>query len=312
MKRVVVTGSLAYDHIMDFPGRFSDRIVPDKIHRISLAPIVDKFTKQFGGTAGNVAYTLKLLDIEPLVVAPAGNDFTEYRKFLNKHKISTSSIRIFKNEPMGMSFMVADRDDNQIGAFYQGALKYAERLSIRKLTNDFIVIGPTTPKAMKKYIKECLQLKLAYLYDPAFQIGDFTADELLEGVSGAKILIGNDYEIALIEQKLGTSHEELLSKCPIIITTLGSKGSIIENQKDAINIKPAKPKNTSDPTGAGDAYRAGFVAGYLRGFDLLVCGQMGSVAATYTVEKYGTVTHYFTKKEFEKRYYDNYGTRIHL
>ena len=150
------------------------------------------------------------------------------------------------------------------------------------------------------------------MYDPAFQIGNFTPEELIEGISNAQILIGNDYEIALIEDKLKISHEELIVMVPILITTLGSKGSIIEARNDAMHIKPAKPKNTSDPTGAGDAFRAGFVAGYLKGFDLLVCGQMGSVAAVYTVEKYGTQTHEFTKKEFTKRYEENFGTSVKL
>jgi adenosine kinase len=306
---VVVTGSLSFDYIMDFSGRFADRIMPDKIHKISLSFLVDTLNKQFGGTAVNQAYTLKLLGIEPLIVTAAGNDWQEYNKFLKKHKIHTGGITVFFDEPCSSYHVVTDRDDNQIGAFYIGASRYNDRLNIPK-NADFVIIGPTDPKAMVRYVKQSQGKK--YLYDPAFQIDNFSAGELRDGITGAKILIGNDYEIALIEQKLGVSHEELIVMVPILVTTLGAKGSIIETRKESIHCKSAKPKNTSDPTGAGDAYRAGFIAGYLQGLSLKVCGQMGSVAAVYTVEKYGTQTHHFTKKEFIARYKENFGDTIAL
>ncbi len=328
---VLVTGTLSFDYIMDFSGKFADRIMPDKIHKISLSFLVDKLSKQFGGTAGNIAYTLKLLGTEPTILAPAGNDFTPYKTFLIKHKISTKYIKEHADVPTSSYFVVTDKDDNQIGSFYIGAMKYAKELSPlsfpRKRESSFVVLAPTDPEAMKKYVKECRKLKLRYLYDPAFQIATFTPDELREGIEGAEILIGNDYEIALIEERVGISHEELCVMVPIVITTLGNKGSTIETRRESIHIKPAKPKNVSDPTGAGDAYRAGFLAGYLRfslarsllarltavtADELQMCGQMGSVAAVYTVETYGTQTHSFTSKEFIKRYRENYGSEIVL
>lgn len=320
---VVVTGSLGYDYIMDFPGRFADRIMPDKIHKLSLSFLVDRLTKQFGGTGANIAYTLKLLGVEPMLLACAGDDFDEYKKHFENHGISTKGIRAHKESTTSSYFVITDQDDNQIGSFYVGAMKYAKDLSITALkgvtlpsrvtpSENFVVIAPTDPRAMVKYVHECRNLGFPYLYDPAFQIATFSPNELKEGIEGAALLIGNDYEIALIQERLGISHEELLTMAPILITTLGAKGSIIETRKNAIHVKPAKPKNTSDPTGAGDAYRAGFLAGYLRKYDLLVCGQMGSVAAAYTVEMYGTQTHMFTKKEFIARYKENYGTTISL
>ncbi|KKU82620.1 MAG: Adenosine kinase [Microgenomates group bacterium GW2011_GWA2_47_8] len=309
--QVIVTGSLGYDYIMDFPGRFADRIMPDKIHKLSLSFLVDKLTKQFGGVAGNIAYTLKLLGAEPVILACAGNDFTPYKKHLMKHQISTSEIKEYKDESCSLYSVVTDQDDNQIGSYFVGVMKHAKDLRLPDNTN-FVIIAPTDPRAMVKYVKECQSRKLPYLYDPAFQIATFSAEELKEGIEGAAILIGNDYEIALIEDRIGISHEKLLAMTPVVITTLGAKGSIIETTKEAIHVKPAKPKNTSDPTGAGDAYRAGFLAGYLRKFDLATCGQMGSVAAVYTVETYGTQTHTFTKKEFIARYKNNYGQTIAL
>lgn len=307
---VLVTGTLGFDYIMNFSGRFADRIMPEKIHALSLSFLVDTLSKQFGGTAGNIGYTLKLLGVEPTILAPVGNDFSPYKAFLQKHKISIARIATHKDVSTSAYFVMTDNQNNQIGSFFLGATKYAKDLPIKKA--DFVVLSPTEPSAMKKYVKECLKNKFNYLYDPAFQIGNFTAAELREGITGAQILIGNDYEITLIEQKLEISHEELIVMVPILVTTLGSRGSIIETRKEAIHVKPAKPKNTIDPTGAGDAYRAGFVSGHLRGLDLKVCGQMGSVAAVYTVEKYGTQTHEFTKKEFISRYKQNYGTGISL
>lgn len=308
---VIVTGSIGYDYIMDFPGRFADRIMPEKIHKLSLSFLVDKLTKQFGGTGANIAYTLKLLGLDPLLLACAGNDFDVYKKHLASHNISTKGIAIHKDTTTSSYFVITDQDDNQIGSFYVGVMKYASQLSLPK-ENNFVVIAPTDPKAMVKYVLECQSRNLTYLYDPAFQIATFTPNELKEGIGGAALLIGNDYEVALIEDRLGITHEELIAMVPVVITTLGAKGSIIETRKEAIHIKPAKSKNTSDPTGAGDAYRAGFLAGYLRNYDLATCGQMGSVAAAYTVETYGTQIHTFTKKEFCKRYEENFGSHINL
>lgn len=303
-----MTGSLGFDYIMDFPGKFADRIMPDKIHQISLSFIVETLKKQFGGTAGNIAYSLKLLGIEPRIIAPAGNDFEPYQKFLLKHRIDISGIPIRKDVATSSYFVITDTDDNQIGSFYLGASKYAKNLSVidKKNRPNFVVLAPAEPMAMKKYVTECWKNKLPYLYDPAFQIGAFSANDLLKGISGAKILVGNDYEISLIEKKLKINLSQLLKLCPIVITTLGVKGSIIETSDKKIIIKSARPKSVIDPTGAGDAYRGGFLAGFLRGFDLKTCGQMGAVAAVYTVEKYGTVTHSFSKKDFIKRYRENY------
>lgn len=300
---------------MNFSGRFADRIMADKLHQISLSFLADKLTKNLGGTAGNLAYTFKLLGGEPYIVSAAGTDFSEYKSFLDQHRISTEGIFIAVDEPTGSYHVVTDKDDNQIGAFYTGATKYNRELKLHGETWEprFVVIGPNDPEAMKKFVTECREKAYRYLYDPAFQIDNMTPEELRIAIAGAELLIGNDYEIALIEQKLEISHEELILMGPkAIITTLGAKGSVIETRHDAIHIQPAHPKNISDPTGAGDAFRGGFLAGYLKGFDLETCGRMGSVAAVYTVEKYGTVTHYFTKEEFIKRYKDNYGKDLVL
>ncbi len=313
-QRVIVTGTIAYDYIMDFTGKFADRIMPEKIHKLSLSFLVDHLSRQFGGTAGNIAYSLKLLGIDPLIVSPAGNDFPLYEAHLKKQKISAKYISVHKDVSMGSYFVITDQDDNQIGAFYAGGAKYAAKLNLSAVKEKvgFIVVAPTDAKAMISYARQAAKMNIPYLFDPAFQIADFPLEELREGITRAQILIGNDYEIALIEQRLEVSHEELRTMVPLVITTLAGKGSIIETRYESVHCAVARPDNTSDPTGAGDAFRAGFLAGYLRSYDLKVCGQMGSTAAVYTVEKYGTQTHTFTPAAFMKRYTENFGTAVKL
>lgn len=313
MKQVIVTGSLGYDYIMDFPGRFADRIMPEKIHVLSLSFLVERLTKRVGACATNLAYSFKLLGGDPIILSSAGKDFKELQTFFKKYRISTAAIKIFHDDYCSSYHVVTDQNDNQIGAFHLGALKHNKELSLKKfIGSDFVSIGPTDPIAMAKYVNECYKYKLPYLYDPSFQIADFTPEELRKGLTGAAIAIGNDYEIALMEKRLGMSHKELVALVPILITTLGPKGSIVESGKNVIHIKSAKISKVVDPTGAGDAYRAGFLTGYLKKMDLKMCGQMGSVAAAYAIESYGTVSHHFTTKEFERRYFENYGQKILL
>ncbi|MBI4999244.1 carbohydrate kinase family protein [Candidatus Gottesmanbacteria bacterium] len=330
--KIIVTGSLAFDFIMDFPGKFGDHILPEKIHQINLSFLVKDMKKQYGGTAGNIAYNLALLGLRPTVLATAGNDFAEYRKELVKVGVDDTVIRIAVSEPTASAFIFTDMVDNQITGFYPGAMSASAKLKIKneKLKinkDDFVVIAPNEPRAMIKYAKECQNLGIPYLFDPGMQLPRLKTQDLRLGVEGAKIVIGNDYEISLIQKRLDTS-DGVRSPAPsgagrstpprwrnqgqIWITTLGEKGSIIESGGKIYKISPARPRQVLDPTGAGDAYRAGFLAGYLRGLPLEICGRMGSVAAVYTVEKYGTQTHKFTKKEFCQRYEENFGEKLKL
>jgi adenosine kinase len=305
---IVVTGSLGYDYIMGFPGKIEDRIMPDKIHTISLSLLTDRLHKQFGGTAGNIAYSLKLLGQEPIILTYAGNDFAPYKAFLHKNKMTSSYIAVDRTMVSGTYFVVTDRDDNQIGAYYKGALVRTPSLRLQKVHTpfDFVVISPNEPQAMVRYVEECTKRHIRYMYDPAFQIGNFSKKELRNGISHATIVVGNDYEISLLEKRASLTHPQLLRMTPIVITTLGSKGSLIESKGKRVVVAPAKAKHIVDPTGAGDAYRSGFLAGFVKGFDLKTCGQMGSVAAVYTVEMYGTQTHRFSKKAFSLRYKENF------
>lgn len=308
---IQVTGSLAFDYIMDFPGKFGDHIMPDKIHKLNLSFNVKTLKKQYGGTAGNIAYSLSLLKMPVGITGVAGNDFLEYKKFLEKSGVSVLEIDIKKDKLSSSAFILTDKTDNQITSFYPGVMEDVNTLPINKKAK-FVVISPNNPKLMVSLAKECKKSKVPFLSDPGMLIPALTDTELKELIFGAQILIGNDYEIALIEKRLNLTDDQILENVNILITTLGHLGSIIKTKQETIKISPAKAKQVLDPTGAGDAYRAGFLAGLEKGFDLKVCGQMGSVASCFTVEKYGTTTHRFSLKEFEKRYQENFGSSIKL
>lgn len=314
-KNVVVTGSLAYDHIMSMPGRFKDHILPDKLHILNVSFIMDTFKQEFGGTAGNIAWNLGLLGIPTSVAAAAGSDFRSYKKHLSKLKsIDLTGIKEYKNELCARGFVITDKDDNQIWGFYQGAMKMTEGISVAKfLKKDVILmIAPNDPPAMLMYVNEAISKRTPYIFDPAFNIPHFNIKNLEKAIKGAYILIGNDYEIELIRKRLGWSKKKLNQKAEILITTLGSSGSRIERGNKKVNIPQAKPKNESDPTGSGDAFRAGLLAGIIKGYPLETCAKMGALTAVYTVEKYGTQTHYFSKNEFSKRYQKNFMETLKL
>jgi len=308
-KRVVTTGSLAFDHIMRMPGKFSDHILPDKIHILNVGFLVKEFNKEFGGTSINVAYTLSLLGVPSLVVASAGKDFSPYREYLDKFKkIDLSGVKIYENEICSQGFVITDSNNNQIWGYFKGAMDNNSSLKLGNYLKktDFLVVGPNDGQAMIKFAKTALSLGVKYMFDPAFNIPHLSKEDLKSSIRSSTILIGNDYEIELIKRRLLWSQAKLLKNAAIVVTTLGPKGAIIETESEKILIPAARPLNESDPTGAGDAFRAGFLAGFVRGLPLEVCGKMGAVASVYTVEKYGTQTHHFTANEFARRFRTNY------
>lgn len=254
-----------------------------------------------------------LLGIPNVLIAAVGNDFAEYRKHLAKIKqIDTSGVSVFKNELTARGFVTTDRDDNQIWGFYEGAMKLSKTISASQhLTkNTILVIAPNDPIATLKYVGEAIDARVSYVFDPAFNIPYFSRRDLKKAIQHSEILIGNDYEIQLIQERLKCTKSELVKLSGMLITTLGAKGSRIETSSSTITIPPAKPEDQSDPTGAGDAFRAGFLVGYACGLSLDICGRMGSIASVYTVEKYSTQTHLFTKSSFSRRYKSNFGKSL--
>lgn len=306
--KILVTGSLAFDYIMDFPGSFEENILPNKLKTLSVSFLAKNFSKNFGGVAGNIAYNLALLKQKSIILASAGKkDFNLYEKHLEKVNVDTSLINKVNNEFSANMFMITDKNNCQIAGFYPGAMSKDSNLIINSSHNfSFAVISPTVPIAMSNFVQQLKKLNILYLYDPAQQIPRISKEELIEGINGAEIVIANDYELALIMKKTGFSKNEVLKKVKILITTLGEKGSLIETFDKKVLVGIAKPKQIIDPTGAGDAYIAGFVYGYLNNYDLKTCGQIGATLSSCAIEKYGTQNHNFNLEEFKKRYQENF------
>lgn len=308
---IIVTGSLAYDIILNLPGKFSSYILPDKLHQINVSFATDTHTKNFGGTAGNQAYSLALLGEKPILFATAGNDFEPYKKFLDRHGIDTSYVKIIKNKLTASGFAITDEVNNQVWGYSKSAMSDAKDYPLKKIVvtlkkDTIVVLTPCGEEGLTSYVDECVELKIPFVFDPAFYIPVLSKATIKKGVEKSLMFFSNDYELELVKEKLKVDSVKLRED-QILITTLGEKGSQITSNGKTIIIKPAKVKKVVDPTGAGDAYRSGFLAGYAHNLPLEVCGQMGSVASAFVVEQKGTVNHFYTKKEFISRYKENFG-----
>ncbi len=310
----LISGSLAYDYIMDFPDSFKNHILPDQIHILNVCFVVEELRKNFGGCAGNIAYTMKLLGADPLIIASLGSDAMEYLDYFKNLGLKTDYISVIKGKMTSSAHITTDRDDNQIIAYHNGAGDSAIDLSVFDVKEkiDLALITPAKKEAMIKHAKECHEKKIPFAFDPSHQLTAFTPQELMLLIGQAKFYIGNDYEMKLTQEKTGWDEKELLNHVEVLITTLGDKGSLIATKDKIIEVGICPAVSCDDPTGAGDAYRAGFFSAYVKGLDLKTCGQVGAVAATYTVEKYGTQTHHFTIEEFEERYRKAFGEKIDL
>lgn len=311
---VLISGSLAYDYIMDFPDSFKNHILPDKIHMLSVSFVVDQLKKNFGGTAGNIGYTMNLLDANPVILGTLGTDADEYLKHFKKHKIDSTYVTQSEKLMSSSAYITTDKDDNQITAFYPGAGGEDIAPTIENVKEDvnLVIISPNKKETMIAHSKEAYEKKIPIVFDPGQQITALSPQEVALLVGQAKILIANDYEMKLIEQKTGWDEKELFNHVELIITTLGAEGSRIAEDEGHIDIPACAAQSVDDPTGAGDAYRGGFFAGYVRGFDLKTCGRMGSVAAVYAVENYGTQNHDYIREDFVERYKKEYGEELDL
>lgn len=308
--RVLVTGSLAFDYIQSFPGKFGDHILPDKLHMINLSFLVDRVTKQRGGCAGNVAYTLALLGEHPSILAAAGHDFDGYAAWLREHGVNIDNVRIFPQEMTATCFITTDQIHNQITGFHPGAMKHANELSLKAAGQDaeVVIVSPDDPEAMKRHCSEAKDIKAKFVYDPSFQVIAMDGEFLWQGARGAYALILNDYEFSIFQEKTGKSVEDLHAEIEVLVVTLGEKGSRIMKRGEAeVMVSPVVTSAAIDPTGCGDAYRGGFLTGLVNGCSLKECGQLGSVASVFVVENYGTQSHSYTPAEFAKRYQDTYG-----
>ncbi|MCK4891421.1 MAG: carbohydrate kinase family protein, partial [Candidatus Pacebacteria bacterium] len=307
--KILVSGSLCFDKIMNFPGYFKDHILPDKIHNLNVSFSVENLKENFGGTAGNIAYNLALLGESPEILSTAGKDFDDYKKWLKKYGVDTEKIKIIDDKLTSFCNIITDQADNQLTAFYPGAMAdswITGNMELDSSDKILAIIAPGHPGDIVKLSKLYSENNIPFIFDPGQQIPTLSGEDLKNSIKGAKVFISNDYELSLVLRKTNWSEKEILNNAEIIITTLGEKGSIIKTQKENYEIQPAKPKNTSDPTGAGDAYRAGLIKGLIEGWPIDVVGRFGGVVSCYTVEKYGTQTHKFSFDQVKKRYNKNF------
>jgi len=307
---VIVTGSIAYDYLMTFPGRFVDHILPDQLHHISLSFLVDEMRRQRGGCAANIAYALALLGERPRLMGTVGQDFGEYRAWLEEHGVDTSLTRDELDLFTASFFVNTDQDGNQIASFYTGAMARARNLSFHDLDAgqvDLVTISPNDPEAMVKYAAECRELGIPYLYDPSQQIIRLSGEDLQAGLEGCDLLVVNAYEFSMLQEKTKLSAETIrAAPARACVVTLGEEGTHIWAKETLHAIPPVPPQRINDPTGVGDAFRAGLIKGLAMDLSWDLAGRMGALAATYTLEQPGSQSHHYTLAEFVVRFREHF------
>jgi adenosine kinase len=313
---VLITGSIAYDYIMQFPGYFHEHILPEKIANLSVSFLVDSMKKQRGGVATNIAYNLALLGERPRIMATVGQDFAEYRAWLEQNNVDTRAIIEIPDDFTASFFVSTDGKQNQIAMFYTGAMAHAHKLSFKEHARgepiDLVVISPNDPRAMAQYVRECKELGLPYVYDPSQQIIRLSGQDLADGVRGSTMTIVNEYEFEMLKNKTGWNDAQVVAQTQTLIVTLGANGSQIHTADKTIHVPSVPARRQVDPTGVGDAYRAGIIKGYLRQLAWDTIGKIGSLAATYALEEHGTQNHRYTLNEFSERFRQVFGDSIQL
>jgi adenosine kinase len=300
---IVVSGSLAYDRIMDFPGYFKEHILPEKIHVLNVCFQVNDMKEKFGGTAGNIAYALALMGQKPLISATIGRDHHRYWEWLAKNGLSTENIKIIEDELTASAYITTDQADNQITGFHPGAMKWSSSLEFDKLNarETLVIVSPGNLEDMVKYPRTCKAKRIDYIFDPGQSLPMLAANDLVEAIEGCRILIANDYELDLILCKTGLNKGTLLRRAKAVIVTIGERGSLVYTPEGEMRIPATKPKTVKDPTGAGDSFRGGLISGLVQGRDIAQSARMGSVCASFAVECYGTQEYRFSPEEFNER-----------
>ena len=306
---ILLTGSVAYDYLMTFPGLFKEHLLAEHLEKISLSFLVDSLVRRRGGVAPNIAYTLAQLGGRPRVMATVGEDFDDYRAWLEDHGVDTSAMKVIQGKYTASYFATTDQSNAQVASFYPGAMENAGELSLHDLDGrqpDLVLISPNDPAAMEQYVEECRQLGLDYVYDPSQQIVRYDGAILKRGLEGARALFVNEYEFELIKDKTGMQQAEIMEHLDFMVVTLGERGAAIffDGQEERVEAVPAD--HIADPTGGGDAFRGGFLTGYRLGLDWQTNARLGTLAATYCLEHQGPQGHTFTRQEFVQRYRQYY------
>lgn len=304
MMAVFCSGSVAFDYLMTFPGYFKDHVLPDRIESISLSFLVDHMVRHRGGIAANIAYTMALLGEKPELFATVGQDFGEYRQFLEKFGVVTRFTKVIHEKFTASFFVTTDRNNAQIASFYPGAMEDSFGLSFKDLQEkpEMVVISPNDPRAMDRNVEECIEMGIPYIYDPSQQIVRMEGKTMRRGVEGAHAVFVNDYEIGLLQKHTKMTLEDMLKCVKFLVVTLGKEGSVVYADGKEYRVPIFPVENIIDPTGTGDAYRGGFLRGYRLGFDWVTCGLMGALTAAWCLENTGTQNHCFTREEFISRF----------
>ncbi len=306
----LICGSIAYDTIMVFHDRFKHHVLPDKVHILNVSFLVPDMRREYGGCAGNIAYTLKMLGEEPLPMATVGRDFGEYRGWLGECGIDTEFVREIAESYTAQAYITTDMDDNQITAFHPGAMSFAHQNAVP--TDRGLRLGMVSPDGRQGMVEHAAQFAAAgipFVFDPGQGLPMFDGEELLRFVEQAAWVAVNDYESALLQERTGLGVAELAARVEALIVTRGAQGSVIHTKGRSIEI-PALRVTAVDPTGCGDAYRAGLLFGLLRGFDWETTGRVAALLGAIKVEHHGTQNHRFDAEELAERFRESFGYRF--
>jgi adenosine kinase len=306
---VIVTGSIATDTLMKYPGRFLEHILPEQ-GKISVSFLVEEKQMSRGGVGPNIAYSLALLGQRPRLMGAAGQDFGDYRAWLEAQGVDTSLTVAFPDEFTATFTVITDVDQNQIAGFHAGAMSRARELTLHGLeprSIDLVIISPNDPAGMLKTARECRELGIKFIFDPSQQLARLDGEQVLAGLAGAYALTVNDYELELVKSKTGLDDAGLLGRVELLVVTRGGDGATLMSRDRRVDVPIAEPKAIVDPTGVGDAFRGGLITGLVRGYSWEVTGRLGSLAATYCLEQAGTMNHRYTLPEFVARYRESFG-----
>lgn len=302
---ILITGSIAFDYLMRFPGRFKEAIVLDALDKVSLSFLVDEMTRHYGGVAANIAYSVALLGGHPRLMGTAGRDFGDYKQWLEEAGVDTSTTIVLNDIFTASFFATTDLDNNQMASFHAGAMGRAGQYGIFDVMEtkpDLVVISPNAPDAMVRLVEECKTHQIDYLYDPSQQTARMEGDVLREGIDGAKIVTVNEYEWGMISQKTGLTRDEVINQGTTLIVTRGKDGADIYSEGDYHLIPAITQINVIDPTGGGDAFRAGLLRGLQENWPWQINGRLGATMAAFAIEVNGTQNHRFTRREFVERF----------
>jgi adenosine kinase len=310
---IIVTGSIATDYLMVFPGRFVEQILPDQLENLSVSFLVEDLAIHRGGAAANIAFNLGCLGLAPALVGAVGADFAEYGQWLSAHGVDISAVHVSQTKHTARFQCTTDSDQNQIASFYAGAMSESRDIELKPIVDrlggtDLVVVGPSDPAAMLRHTQECRDLGYPFAADPSQQLASLEGDQITQLVEGAAYLFTNSYERGLLERKTGWSEEDILSRVDVSVMTRGAKGVTVQRPGEpAISVTPPQELVKADPTGVGDAFRAGFLAGVQWGVTDERAAQLGCMLATLVIESVGTQEHSLEPETFMERFSEAYG-----